>query len=346
MSPRSLSNKELLSRVKSLVRREREITLEILEHLGEIERRRLHLELGYGSMFDYCTRGLGYSSSGAGRRVQVARCLRRFPEIAEHLRRNEVNLSTIAAIAGILSDENKSELLGRIRNKFCPEVELIAASYRPPARVRDRIKPVVVPVSTPKVDRGAGQESHLDIRSLPIGSAVDKKSDKSESAPVKTEQKYLVQFCASRELKQKLERVRSLLSSRHPNGVSLEVIFEAAVNTFLEKHDPERRVARRDRAKSVQKKAPRKPRVTGHGRYISKVVRDRVFARDRARCTYKGREGRRCGATHNLQVDHVRPFARGGSNVSSNLRLLCAAHNKLAAEKTYGNAALRFRKRE
>jgi hypothetical protein len=71
-----LSDRELLSRVKDLVSRERAVTLEILVHLIEVERRRLHLGLGYASMFDYCTRHLGYSSSAASRRIQAARCVR------------------------------------------------------------------------------------------------------------------------------------------------------------------------------------------------------------------------------------------------------------------------------
>ncbi len=78
---RGLSDRELLSRVKDLVARERAVTLEVLVHLIEVERRRLHVELGYASMFDYCTRHLQYSSSSAARRIQTARCLRDYPEV-------------------------------------------------------------------------------------------------------------------------------------------------------------------------------------------------------------------------------------------------------------------------
>ena len=76
-----LSDRELLARVKVLVSQERATTLEILVHLNEVERRRLHLRLGYPSLFEYCTRHLGYSSSAAGRRIHAARCVRDYPEI-------------------------------------------------------------------------------------------------------------------------------------------------------------------------------------------------------------------------------------------------------------------------
>ena len=71
-------------------------------------------------------------------------------------------------------------------------------------------------------------------------------------------------------------------------------------------------------------------------RHIPAGVRDEVFVRDKGRCTYVAPGGKRCGATHGLTLDHVVPFARGGSNAADNLRLLCAQHNRLAAERIYG----------
>ena len=68
----SLSDKAILSRVRELTRRERSLTLQVLLHLNEIGRRNLHLKLGFASMFDYCTSGLGYSASAAARRLRTA----------------------------------------------------------------------------------------------------------------------------------------------------------------------------------------------------------------------------------------------------------------------------------
>ena len=42
-----------------------------------------------------------------------------------------------------------------------------------------------------------------------------------------------------------------------------------------------------------------------------------------------------------VQVDHLRPFAAGGDHDPSNLRLLCAAHNRRAAEKVFGSTHYR-----
>ncbi|MAE70568.1 MAG: hypothetical protein CME06_08885, partial [Gemmatimonadetes bacterium] len=67
---------------------------------------------------------------------------------------------------------------------------------------------------------------------------------------------------------------------------------------------------------------------TKRSRHITAEVRRRVWARDESRCTYVDGQGRRCGSRWFVQIDHVQPFARGGDNTVTNLRLLCGAHNR------------------
>lgn len=74
-------------------------------------------------------------------------------------------------------------------------------------------------------------------------------------------------------------------------------------------------------------------------RHIPNEVRDEVFERDRGRCTFVGVDGRVCGSKTYLQVDHVVPFAQGGSHLPTNLRLLCGVHNRLKAERRLGAVA-------
>ncbi|MBI4720882.1 MAG: hypothetical protein HY770_06615, partial [Chitinivibrionia bacterium] len=149
-----LSDNELLASTLKLRRREHKTTLEILDHLNEIERRRLHLKLGYSSLFDYCTRHLKYSASAAGRRVQAAKCVRRYPEVYELLEKEKVNLMTVALVAGILNDGNRHEVLGAIQEKTQREVEAIASRYRPPVALRDRVSHVRVCVPDRSLSHG------------------------------------------------------------------------------------------------------------------------------------------------------------------------------------------------
>jgi 5-methylcytosine-specific restriction endonuclease McrA len=73
-------------------------------------------------------------------------------------------------------------------------------------------------------------------------------------------------------------------------------------------------------------------------RRVPMAVRRAVYERDGARCTHVDAEGRRCNATHHLQLDHIVPWARGGASNVSNIRLLCRQHNLLAARRSFGPA--------
>jgi hypothetical protein len=78
---KSLSNEALLKTTQALVAAERRLTTEILWHLHEIKARRLYAEKGYGSLFEYAVKALGYSEAAAGRRISARRLLVDIPEI-------------------------------------------------------------------------------------------------------------------------------------------------------------------------------------------------------------------------------------------------------------------------
>ena len=48
----TLSKENLRKSLENAVKKERAVTLDVLEHLAEVEKRKLHLEWRYSSMFD------------------------------------------------------------------------------------------------------------------------------------------------------------------------------------------------------------------------------------------------------------------------------------------------------
>ena len=60
-----LSDADLLTRMPALVLAERGATADVLEHLVEIDRRRLYLEQACGSLQAYCIERLGFSEDAA-----------------------------------------------------------------------------------------------------------------------------------------------------------------------------------------------------------------------------------------------------------------------------------------
>jgi hypothetical protein len=111
------SNEQVLAGLHAIVRSCRQRTAELVAHLGEVEERRLHLEMAYGSMFDYCVRGLGLSEDEACRRIDVARLARRFQALFLLLASGEISLTVAALLKPYLVEGNQAELLARVSGK-------------------------------------------------------------------------------------------------------------------------------------------------------------------------------------------------------------------------------------
>ncbi|MDE0218761.1 MAG: hypothetical protein OXJ90_05800 [Spirochaetaceae bacterium] len=93
-----LSDRELLRQTSTLVRHERHLQGAIIDHLGEIEARRLYLQRGCSSLFDYAVRELGYSDAAAGRRIGAVRLCADQPGARERLRDGSLTLSAAAEL--------------------------------------------------------------------------------------------------------------------------------------------------------------------------------------------------------------------------------------------------------
>jgi hypothetical protein len=147
-----------------------------------------------------------------------------------------------------------------------------------------------------------------------------------------------VEFTASAELREKLERCRDLMSHANPSR-ELGVIVEHAVELLLAELEG-KRLGRAKRPRSERLGRTKRPhsdpgmRGAKPGR-ITTAVRRRVYERDGVRCTYVSADGRRCEAQAFLELDHVEPRGQGGGDEPGNLRVRCRAHNQLWAE-VYG----------
>lgn len=357
----SIPDRELIAHLEQLRCAERETSLDFLHHLNEVERRSLHLRLGYPSLFAYCTGHLRYSESAAARRVQAARCLRCFPAVGPLLESGEINLVTLGLVANLLTDATVGQWLARIRGKSQREVEAIAAAVRPPVTLRDRARVVhvAVPDSHPlplaPTPRAATEPPAPSLPALapaepprPAGPAGNgPTAGESTNAPVAgarspvplvTRPRVYIQFLADQSFMVKYRAATELLSNRLPR-LTFEAVFAALIDDFIRRHEPVARHQRREQAAA-------NPGRTSDRRPLPARTRDAVFARDRGRCTFVGSDGKRCNETLRLHVDHIKPVARGGTDDLANLRLLCARHNRLQAQRLLGRGVMDgFRKR-
>ena len=69
------------------------------------------------------------------------------------------------------------------------------------------------------------------------------------------------------------------------------------------------------------------PKILKQSRYIPLKTKKEVAKRADNRCEYTTSDGKRCTSTYKLEYAHTVPFAHGGKNTQSNLKLNCKAHN-------------------
>ena len=294
----------MLVRLEALVLQERESTVDVVEHLMEMERRELAVDLAYPSLFIYCVKKLGYSEAAAFARIRAARAAASFPDVLARLRSGSLHLDAVVRLSPYLDQDNSEGLLDRAAGASKREVlSLVAQLQTEPGAQRD----VVVPVqaTAPEAPPSIG---HAQIIPAP---------------------QHRFHFTADAELLELVERLRGLLRHKIPDG-RLEMIFKEAAQALLTRieHD------KNELPRPVQ-------RGSQNGRHDSRVVprtvKRAVWTRDDGRCAYADPHGRRCESRDALEYDHIVAWADGGrSDTPDNIRLLCRVHNQRLGRRRFG----------
>ncbi|MFL5263671.1 MAG: HNH endonuclease, partial [Anaeromyxobacteraceae bacterium] len=96
-------------------------------------------------------------------------------------------------------------------------------------------------------------------------------------------------------------------------------------------------LAAQDKKRGLVKK-PRTspPPPSANSRHVPAAVRRAVFIRDGGCCQWPMSSGGICGCRTRVELEHIVPVALGGESTVSNMRLLCALHNALAARQVFG----------
>ena len=196
------------------------------------------------------------------------------------------------------------------------------------------LRPDAVAAPQPEVRSGAVDASGCER--LPPGAAVLPTSPRARPAVVEplAPARYKVQFTASAELHDKLERLRALMRPSVPDG-DLGAIVEQAVTEKLQRLEA-RRFARTQAPRKTLSQSETSPTA----RQIPAAVKRAVYERDGGRCRYEDEQGRRCTARQGLEFHHRRPFGHGGDHSVDNVSLACKCHNAYLAEVDYGREAI------
>jgi HNH endonuclease len=362
--PSALESETLARRLRELAGDERNVQADFLLHLDEFDRRRAYREAGYASLWDYCLRVLHLREGAAGRRIGAMRVLRRFPKLDSALRDGRLCLSTLSLLGQVLTEANLDELVAKAAYRTKAEVDHLVASLQNRPSPKDGVRRLPelgnAPLALAPRESSAPEvpsETHA-APAVPAESSVPAVEPMTEpttparrpappSAPASanddrgaaaaemravSHERWSLRVTIDAACKADLETLRTLLS--HKTGADLAAVLHEAVRCGIEKHGKRRGAVAPQRERGVGTRSDAKP-VEGD-RYVPAAVRREIWQRDGGCCTWKGRDGARCGSRWKVEIDHIRSPLLGGSSTPENLRLLCRTHNLLHAEQVWG----------
>jgi 5-methylcytosine-specific restriction endonuclease McrA len=268
---KSVSDDELLRRLAEVLRQSRRVEADLVAHLAEVDHRRLYARFAHPSMHAYCTEALHLSDAEAYLRIAAARASREHPTLLSMLRDGRLHLTAIGLLAPHLTAENRDAVLARAVHRSRRQVEELVAELAPrpdvasvirrlPARSSpDELRSNAVEPRGVKSDtQGAGGEAAemtVATAALVARPAVVVSPRAPAAAPVHrgsiepiAPARFKVQFTASAELRDKLERLRALMRASVPDG-DIGTVIGAAVTQTLERLEARRFGSPRRRAK-------------------------------------------------------------------------------------------------
>jgi hypothetical protein len=372
---RALSDDDLLRGLDDLLSQSRRVEWQLVAHVGEVDERKLYAREGSDSMFAYCTDVLHLSEHEAYLRIAAGRAAREHPMLLAMLADGRVHLSGVGKLAAHLTLANRDEVLARATHKTKRQIEALVAELAPrldvPPSIRrlperrattmdvertredgdlvsssrlstpavagqlglDRVGGVPPSPSSPPAVPAIRVEPRLDR----IGGMLPSPAPSRPAAVVEplSPGRYRVQFTATEELREKIERLKAILDCSVPDG-DLARIFEMAITEMLA-----RREARRfGRTIKPRKTAAQVDTEATPSRYIPLPVRRTSHERDEGECRFVAANGRRCASRRHIELHHGLPWAHGGDRSPENIGLMCRAHNQYLADVDYGRAAM------
>lgn len=305
MNLKSLNITELDQRIKTLAQKERYVLCEILWTIKELDCRRIYLELGFPSLFEYLTKSVGYSAGSAQRRIDAARLLNELPEIAPRIQSGEITLSQVSLLQKasrevvrtqsiVVSAQDKKTLLEQMAHLNQADSQLEVAAF-------------------------------FD---LPIRQDTLLKTQADESVRV--------ELTLSKELHEKIQRAQELLSHSLASAdlvCFLEFVSERIIKqkTTIRGKGESEKVERGMQGNSPSELSCGKAKFTATVAVSASVYKS-VLQKQQC-CQFTNANGKQCTSRWHLQVDHIQPRWAGGGNEVENLQVLCAQHNRLKYRK-------------
>ena len=251
-----LSDRHLVQRLKELTAVEHQLEVVVIDHLRELERRRLYLSWGFSSLFDYATRELGYSEAAAWRRIKAMRLCGEVEGARERMRDGSLTLNAAALLQNAFDrQERKRKQSGGGRgvragvrtavapNGAAPDAGVPTGAPSAPAQAGERSEE---PKEGPVLDSSARQalveeaagKSTRQVENLLAGVDPELTVPADRMRPLGAG-RWELKAVIDDECRRGLEQLKGLLSHVDPH-MTLGQLVGRMVREAVERHDPAR----------------------------------------------------------------------------------------------------------
>ena len=236
-----LADDALLAQTRQLARIEQQLNVTVIDHLREIEARRLYLRRGFSSLFDYAVRELGYTDSAASRRINAMRLCKEFEEVREGLQDGSITLTTAAQLQNAFDRQKRN----RRRRERGPVVGSGPAAPRQDSLLAPR-DGTAEPEPEPALDvsarkalvKQAAGKSTRQVQDLLAGVDPELALPADKVRPLGNG-RYEMKVVIDAECHRALEQIRGLISHVDPH-MTLGQLVGRLAREGLDRHDPAR----------------------------------------------------------------------------------------------------------
>lgn len=287
----------IISNLKELVQKERNLKAEIICYLYVVQKRRIFAKYNYSDIYKFCQKHLGYTEAESQRRISAMFLLTELPEIEEKITQGKLSLTSLSMAQSLFRRESK------LKNAFTKEEKLELLINLENKSTRECEKELLKHSSEPVLIKEQTKQISPDL----------------------VEYKYI----GSTSFGEKIQKLKDLRSNKNNELSTIEIMEELIDKAIKEELSmltpkPENDLKLR-RTVSVARQSK-------NTSYVGKNEKRQVFHKYQNQCSFIDHSiNQRCDSQKYLQIDHIIPIAIGGTSAIENLRVLCRAHNQRAA---------------
>ena len=135
-----MMNFEVLhKRAVEIAERFHKVEIELIDILQAIDERRVFVNYGYSSLFDYATKALKLSESNAYNFITVARKAKAVPELKAAIHQGEITVSKARKLTPVLTPDNSARWLEMAKTLPRVQLEKEIARAAPQSTSPDRV---------------------------------------------------------------------------------------------------------------------------------------------------------------------------------------------------------------